>query len=316
MLQVLMPSDAVESPAAEKMTEYQSWADMADSNSSMNRTPIKEERFSSEDECLDSKPNRAFKKIDFGTDESPMKTESPAKGCQSPDLMNCSPAKTPIKEEPQSTSGRSVDVTRRLWSSPRRREREARLPKLGLAISPRRPLCPPDSPVMSPRDLKRKRPKDLFNSGSPAGSLCSSPGDRGIFSPRPKKKNMDELETDPLILSRRDKQIDYGKNTEGYRRYIEMVPKPKRTPNHPHTPPRDMKNSRRGWDGCIRKWRQQLHEYDPPNDEDDLDNLDTMSEVSLDMGSDNQSEISYPGSGSRKRVPRPSSTISLDEAAN
>ena len=34
-----------------------------------------------------------------------------------------------------------------------------------------------------------------------------------------------EMETDNVVLVRREKQIEYGKETIGYKRYLEQVPK-------------------------------------------------------------------------------------------
>lgn len=100
-----------------------------------------------------------------------------------------------------------------------------------------------------------------------------------------------ELETDPLILSRRQKQIDYGKNTVGYDRYRSLVPKERRHKKHPSTPPKHKKYSRRAWDGLIRVWRQHLHFWDPPSDGTEIsDNFDLGSS---DLSSENASD---PGS--------------------
>lgn len=74
--------------------------------------------------------------------------------------------------------------------------------------------------------------------------------------------NKVEIETDPEVLSRRQKQIDFGKNTVGYDEYRKKVPKFQREPGHPRTPPMNIKYSRRAFDGLVKVWRKQLHEWD------------------------------------------------------
>lgn len=76
-------------------------------------------------------------------------------------------------------------------------------------------------------------------------------------------------ETNHHKLSQRLKQIDYGKNTFGYERYIELVPRDRRKRDDPQTP--DVKEvcSKRRWDGKVRKWRRLLHQFDPPVNENE-----------------------------------------------
>lgn len=100
-----------------------------------------------------------------------------------------------------------------------------------------------------------------------------------------------QFETDKEVLGRRAKQVEYGKNTLGYQRYLEMVPKEKREKKHPKTPPKHLKYSRRAWDGLVKVWRQKLHFWDPPKDgeeaptefPDNWDNLSDYTDTTSDM---------------------------------
>jgi histone RNA hairpin-binding protein len=71
------------------------------------------------------------------------------------------------------------------------------------------------------------------------------------------------VETDARRLSQRQKQIDFGKNTLGYARYCELVPRRGRKAGHPRTPDVHKTMPKRTWDAVVREWRRALHRYDP-----------------------------------------------------
>jgi len=75
-----------------------------------------------------------------------------------------------------------------------------------------------------------------------------------------------QMETDPHRLSQRQKQITYGYRTLGYLRYRLLVPRDKRRKEHPRTPRKEQICSKRSWDGQVKKWRRELHKWDPAPD--------------------------------------------------
>lgn len=74
-----------------------------------------------------------------------------------------------------------------------------------------------------------------------------------------------EKEVDPHKIETRLKQIQYGYNTVAYDNYVAQVPKTQRNQNydeHPRTPDPYIKQSKRAFDGRVRKWRRELHRWD------------------------------------------------------
>lgn len=76
---------------------------------------------------------------------------------------------------------------------------------------------------------------------------------------------------DPAVIQRRweqrAKQVSFGKDTDGYRNYLRLVPREYRDPTQPEeyptTPDVTVVSSKRAWDHNLREWRRNLHAWDP-----------------------------------------------------
>jgi len=110
----------------------------------------------------------------------------------------------------------------------------------------------------------------------------------GSSSPIANKRWVPRYESDKDVIRKRQKQIDYGKNTIGYARYRQTVPKRDRKPGDPKTPNKYLVHSRRSWDQLVKNWRKRLHAYDPTDGEGedtDIGLSEFMSNTSFDTQS-------------------------------
>lgn len=76
-----------------------------------------------------------------------------------------------------------------------------------------------------------------------------------------KPRVLDEAER----LAAREKQIQLGKESDAYKRYIAAVPLASRTKKHPVSPDAKKTCSKRSWDGQVSKWKKSVYEVCIPN---------------------------------------------------
>jgi len=140
------------------------------------------------------------------------------------------------------------------------------------------------SPLSSP-NFKTPISKSLHDTLTPSSTPAQS--DSQYFSPKSSSSTPYKSPSSPLMrfassksprspirpispldeqrLGQRQKQIDYGYRTVGYLRYRLLVAKDHRKPEHPRTPKKTQGCSKRSWDGQLKKWRRDLHLWDPDN---------------------------------------------------
>lgn len=119
-----------------------------------------------------------------------------------------------------------------------------------------------------PTSLRRPATPKLADSTASVGSVTPPPQTAGD------SVESSGTERDAHRIQQRQKQILFGKVTDGYRQYVRCVPHKLRDSNntrHPVTPRIDQLVSKRTWDNLVGAWRRALHEWDAgPTPEDEL----------------------------------------------
>ncbi|CAF0895104.1 unnamed protein product [Adineta steineri] len=105
------------------------------------------------------------------------------------------------------------------------------------------------------------------------------------------------IECCPKELLRRQKDISKGKLSKAYEAYISAIPRKCRARQHPRTPCKYAKMSRRGFDGAIKAWRRKLHEFGSDKLKENGGNNDDDS-ISLSSSSQRSDGYSTPSSAS------------------
>lgn len=114
----------------------------------------------------------------------------------------------------------------------------------------------------TPEVMEKENQNPRFNAengpSTPLGANGKPIRPRSI-SPKPI-----DIERDTDVLMRRQKDIDYGKNTDNYEEYLTDVPKTDRLDQQPWTPDKYEKMTRRNWDKQVKIWRKQMHYWRNP----------------------------------------------------
>jgi len=142
------------------------------------------------------------------------------------------------------------------------------------------------TPLSSP-NFRTPISKSLHEANTPLSAIITQSETNQYFSPKSSSSTPYKSPSSPLVrftssksprspirpispldeqrLAQRQKQIDYGYRTVGYLRYRLLVAKDHRKPEHPRTPKKTQGCSKRSWDGQLKKWRRDLHLWDPDN---------------------------------------------------
>lgn len=192
--------------------------------------------------------------------------ENPSSGCQQTSLIPLSYAQvvSPSQHGVKRTTSEREALSP-IECCPKRMVR-SHMVKIERAPLESTPLhCSSDSPEEETPDHSMLYNK--ANCGGVQRRLFASPKINQQTPTSPAQGNSPSQELTSHRLNQRQKQIDFGKNTLGYQRYIQTVPRWERKPTDPVTPDKLKLSSTRGWQGQIRLWRRALHLYDPPADD-------------------------------------------------